>query len=273
LRISSLGSGSKGNSTLLQSKQTTLMVDCGFGIRETLKRLNELGIDPNTIDAILVTHEHQDHIAGVESLAAKFGMPVYMSEGTAVKWLSRSRAKSRAKSSVKQEVKPRVTPNIIRADNEFDLGCFHIHPVPVPHDAKEPLQFVFQSENHKIGILTDLGSLTPHILTAYSGCQVLIVEANHDLNMLENGAYPYSLKKRVAGMWGHLNNHQTAEFIAHIDKENCLRHIMIGHISEQNNQLELVKEALSQASVSMDKITFFSQLKSMNWYIDREKVL
>lgn len=225
------------------------MLDCGFGIRETLKRLESLNTKAEQLDAILVTHEHQDHIGGVESLAAKFGTRVLMTEGTARGWKSRGR----------------VTPEIIRADQTFLVGDIKIQPVPVPHDAREPVQFVFQSSDKKIGVLTDLGSLTPHIFNAYSGCQTILIEANHDLEMLQNGPYPFSLKRRVGGDWGHLNNKQTAEFVSRIESQGCLNQIIIGHISEKNNQIDLVQEALELHRIPSNKVIFVSQAESLDW--------
>lgn len=249
MRISALGSGSKGNSTLLQAGSTTLMVDCGFGIRETERRLAELDIDPLQIDAILVTHEHQDHIVGVEPLAAKYGLRVCMTMGTARAWKSRGR----------------VSAEFIYADQEITLGEFQIRPVAVPHDAREPVQFVFSYGEQKVGVLTDLGSLTPHILEAYRDCHALLVEANHDLKMLQEGPYPFALKKRVSGDWGHLNNGQTAEFVSQVSLGNTLKHLIVGHISEQNNHIDLAAQALESPSIFVENILFASQDKPLGW--------
>lgn len=225
------------------------MVDCGFGLKETIRRLAVLEIEPGQIDAILVTHEHQDHISGVESFAAKFGTSVYMTEGTARVWKSRGR----------------VTPELIRADQHFSIGPIEVKPVAVPHDAREPVQFVFQCEDRKVGVLTDLGSFTRHVCDAYKGCQTLLIEANHDVDMLQNGAYPFSLKRRVAGNWGHLNNRQTAEFVAYVDAEQSLDNLIIGHISEQNNHIELVVSALELADISIEKTVFARQGSPLDW--------
>jgi len=249
LRISALGSGSKGNSTLVQDGSITLMIDCGFGLKETIRRLGELEISPEQIDAILVTHEHQDHISGVESLAAKFDLKVFMTAGTAHVWKFRGR----------------VTPEFIRSGDPFLIKGMEILPVAVPHDAREPVQFVITYLHHKVGILTDLGSLTKHIYEAYKDCQTLLVEANHDLKMLQNGSYPVSLKRRVSGDWGHLNNTQTARFLSQVDLHGKLKQVIIGHISEQNNRIERVKDELQCHFNAVDKITFATQEQPLNW--------
>lgn len=249
LRISSLGSGSKGNSTLIQTDQITLMVDCGFGLKETVRRLDELSVHPEQIDAILVTHEHQDHISGVESLAAKFDLQVFMTAGTKRAWKSRGR----------------ITPVLVSSGNSFLVKNVEVQPVAVPHDAKEPVQYVISYLKHKVGILTDLGSLTRHIHEAYKDCQAILIEANHDVEMLQNGSYPSSLKKRVAGDWGHLNNMQTAVFLAQLQEQGHLNQVIIGHISEQNNRIDLVKEKLQAQLGSFDRVIFAQQGQSLDW--------
>ncbi len=249
MRLSALGSGSKGNSTLLSAADANVMIDCGFGIREAEKRLSNIGLSPQQLDAILVTHEHSDHIHGVESLAAKYDIPVYMSAGSYRGWKHKSRVK----------------PNIIRADEAFTIQALQVLPVSVPHDAREPVQFVFSCAGHKVGVLTDLGSLTPHILEAYKSCHTLLVEANHDLQMLREGPYPYSLKQRVAGNWGHLNNSQTADFISRVNECKSLKNLIVGHISEQNNQIELAAQALSSQMDVIENVIFASQDKPLDW--------
>ena len=225
------------------------MIDCGFGLKESVRRLDCLGLQPEQIDGIFVTHEHQDHISGVESLAAKYGLDVYMTEGTAKVWKSRGR----------------VEPILIRADEQVVIKSISVRPIAVPHDAREPVQFVFSRDQLKVGILTDLGSLTPHIYDAFSGCQMLLIEANHDLKMLQQGSYPMSLKKRVAGNWGHLNNMQTAEFVSRINLNNCLKKLIIGHISEKNNRVELAAQALDLYGIDVESRWFASQDSPLDW--------
>jgi len=249
LRIAALGSGSKGNAVLLQSSVTTLMIDCGFGVRETEKRLAEIGVHPSEISALLVTHEHKDHIGGVESLAARHALPVFMTEGTYRAW----------------KHKGRIEPFILSAGESFVIGDLKIVPVAVPHDAREPVQFVFFCGALKTGILTDLGSLTPHVVAAYDACHALLIEANHDTDMLREGPYPPSLKRRVGGNWGHLNNGQTAEFVSLINTSGVLKNLIVGHISEQNNQVELAAQALKSQLETIEQVIFASQDKPLNW--------
>ncbi len=249
MRIAALGSGSKGNAVLLQSASTTLMIDCGFGLRETEKRLADIGLVPSDISAILVTHEHQDHISGVEPFAFRFSLPVYMTEGTYRAW----------------KHKGRVEPSRLRAGESLTIGGLKIVPVAVPHDAREPVQFVFSCGDLKAGVLTDLGSLTPHLVEAYEGCHALLVEANHDQEMLRNGPYPPSLKRRVGGNWGHLNNGQTAEFISRVNTSGILKNLIVGHISEQNNQIELAEKALESQLDLIEQVLFASQDQPMDW--------
>ena len=225
------------------------MVDCGFGLKETVKRLAELGICPEQLDAILVTHEHQDHISGVEALAARFELQVYMSEGTLDAWKSRGG----------------VVPQIIGSDIGFHVNDVEILPVAVPHDAREPVQYVLSCGQKKVGILTDLGSLTRHIYVAYRDCQTLLIEANHDLQMLQQGAYPASLKKRIAGDWGHLNNSQAADLLAQLFSQGSLKQAIIGHVSEKNNRVDLVAAELAARAIPVEKITLARQAEPLGW--------
>lgn len=249
MRIAALGSGSKGNAVLLQSAVTTLMIDCGFGVREAERRLAEIGLSPSDINAILVTHEHQDHISGVEPLAARHSLPVFMTAGTYRAW----------------KHKGRVEPSILCGGEAFTIGDLKIVPVAVPHDAREPVQFVIFHGDLKTGVLTDLGSLTPHVIDAYEGCHTLLVEANHDVDMLENGPYPPSLKKRVGGNWGHLNNVQTAEFVTRVNSAGTLKNLIVGHISEQNNHIELASQALESQLEIVEQVIFASQDQPLDW--------
>ena len=249
MRFASLGSGSKGNATLVEWRDTCIMIDCGFSIRETTQRLAKLGKKPEQISAILVTHEHSDHWKGVVPLAAKYGIDVYVTAGC---------LKSRKVDSSGFPFR------IIDSHTGFTIGDIGVTPVPVPHDAREPVQFVFKSELHQLGILTDVGSLTPHIELHYSACDGLLVEANHDLDMLLNGPYPEFLKERVAGAWGHLNNQQTATLLSGIDQER-IQQIVIGHISDKNNSLENVREAIEAVINSPDKIYYACQQEGFDW--------
>lgn len=249
MRIASLGSGSGGNATLVDTGEGIIMIDCGFSAAEVDRRLERLGCSLDDIAAILVTHEHSDHLGGVGSISRKKKLPVYLTHGTAQKLADRHRAHTQ----------------IIQADQPFDLLGVQVHPVPVPHDAREPVQFVFNGAQFKLGVLTDLGSLTTHILDIYKDCHMLLVEANHDLEMLSQGPYPVYLKKRVGGRWGHLNNQQTAEFVRLVNDGANLKTLIIGHISKQNNHLDRVKACLSSVTEGIHQIHYALQDAPLDW--------
>jgi phosphoribosyl 1,2-cyclic phosphodiesterase len=227
LRFASLGSGSKGNCTVVDDGQTCVLIDLGFTIKETVRRLERLDVSPLNIDAILVTHEHSDHIQGVAGFSRKFKTPIYLTPGT---YQSKPMGQLPAL-------------NQINCHEPFSVGTFHVVPVAVPHDAKEPCQYLLTSGAVTVGVLTDLGHITPHVKAHYQGCDALLLECNHDLTMLDNGPYPYPLKQRVGGDYGHLNNTQAAELLEVIDLDR-LRHLVISHVSEQNNQPALATDAV-----------------------------
>ncbi len=249
MRFASLGSGSSGNATLVASGSSLLLLDCGFAIKETERRMQRLGVSPDQLSAVVVTHEHGDHIKGVGPLARKYSLPVYMTEGTLAG----------------KDLGKLASLNVIRNYEAFTVGDLDVMPVVVPHDAREPAQFVFQDTNGvKLGVLTDLGSLTPHIIEVYRGCHGLLVEANHDVEMLANGPYPHSLKLRVASHWGHLNNTQTAEFLASCDLDT-VQEIVVGHISQKNNSLAHVQSALHEVITQAKSIHFACQEAGFDW--------
>ncbi len=220
MRFASLGSGSQGNATLVSCQGETVLVDCGFSLREVESRMRHLGVDPASLLAVLVTHEHSDHIRGIGPLARKYKLPVFMTAGT-------SASGRLGKLSLER---------IIAPGEPFAVGGFDILPVAVAHDAAEPSQFVFQRLGRKLGLLTDLGSITAQVVEAYQACDGLLVEANHDPVMLACGPYPASLKRRVAGQWGHLSNAQTQSLLQQLDISR-LQHLVIGHISQTNNSI------------------------------------
>tara|TARA_B110000459_G_scaffold129834_1_gene142072 strand:+ start:608 stop:1375 length:768 start_codon:yes stop_codon:yes gene_type:complete len=227
VRFASLGSGSKGNATLIDNGSTCVVIDLGFTIKETVRRLSRLGLMPQDVDAILVTHEHADHIHGVAGFARKFGTPVYLTPGT----------------YRHKQMGELPFLNKINCHSSFEVGSLSITPVTVPHDAKEPCQYLVSSKEITIGILTDLGHITPHVRDKYRECDALLLECNHDVTMLQDGSYPYQLKQRVAGDYGHLNNVQAAELLDTINLER-LRHLIISHISGENNLPNLAQDAV-----------------------------
>ncbi len=230
LRIAYLGSGSKGNSALIEAGQTTVMLDCGFSTRETLRRLDRLNRSPECISAILVTHEHSDHIAGVARLARRFDVPVWLTAGTL-----------RARADLNE-----IETGIINPHDPLVIGDLEISPIAVPHDAREPCQFVFDDGLDRLGVLTDTGHLTPHVIDSLASCTALVIEANHDAGMLSRGPYPYSVKQRVGGDLGHLNNGQTGELLDAVNHER-LRWVAAVHLSETNNTPGLAKSAMADA--------------------------
>jgi phosphoribosyl 1,2-cyclic phosphodiesterase len=249
VRFASLGSGSKGNATIVEWRDTCIMIDCGFSIRDTTTRLARLGKTPNDLTAILVTHEHSDHWKGVAPLSKKFGIKVYITAGS---------LKGR-------EVEPDSGDfHIIDSHQQFQVGDLLVTPVPVPHDAREPVQYLFNSDNHQLGILTDIGSLTGHVETQYASCDALLVEANHDLDMLATGPYPEFLKERVAGQWGHLNNQQTARLVSVIERQR-MQHLVIGHISDKNNTLDKVKAAIEPVFPAQERVIYACQQEGFDW--------
>lgn len=229
MRFALIGSGSKGNGTLIEHGQTRILIDCGFSLRETEMRLQRLGCDAGSLDAILVTHEHGDHIRGVGLLARRYKIPVWATRGT-------------VNGSLPGDV---PSLNLFDVHQSLAIGDVEIQPFPVPHDAREPCQFVISDGDRRLGLLTDTGSSTPHIHATLSGCDSLILECNHDPQMLAEGPYPDSLKRRVGGAWGHLSNQQAAQILSDIDTGK-LDYLVAAHLSDKNNTPALACEALAQ---------------------------
>ncbi|HIJ22924.1 MAG: MBL fold metallo-hydrolase [Gammaproteobacteria bacterium] len=251
MRFASIGSGSKGNGTLVESGETTLLVDCGFSMKQARLRLDKLGRSLEDLDAILVTHEHSDHLSGVRRIAEKYDIPVWMSAGTAREAERRSGLFS--------------TIRIICGHQRFSIGEIEVNPYHVPHDAVEPLQFTFSSGQHRVGLLTDVGEVTPHIEAQLNGCNALLLECNHDLELLGRGPYPLSLKQRVSGRLGHLNNQQAAALLEQIDTSQ-LQHLVVMHLSEQNNSREKALLAVCEAlDCSQEWVGVADQQDGFTW--------
>ncbi|HYF19042.1 MAG TPA: MBL fold metallo-hydrolase [Ramlibacter sp.] len=235
IRFKSLGSGSTGNATVVQARDghrtTHLLVDCGLGIRVLDKRLQQAGMLAEQIDAIFITHEHADHIGCALSLALRERIPVYMSEGT---WIGLGQPDFEGLLRIARDSQP------------IEVGAMRAIPFTVPHDSREPLQLTCGDGAVSLGILTDLGHGTPHVLAQLAGCATLLLECNHDPQLLENGPYPYFLKRRVGGGWGHLANADAAAIAAAI-LPSGLRQVVAAHLSEQNNRPDLARGALEQA--------------------------
>lgn len=232
MRFASLGSGSEGNALLVEAGATRILADCGFTLAETVARLARLGVEAESIDAILITHEHDDHVGGAARFARKYDVPVWITYGT-------------LQASSRLFANPPVV-NIFDCHSRFTVGDLEIEPYTVPHDAREPAQFVFSDGKSRVGLLTDAGSLTAHMQAVLSGLDALILECNHDRTMLWEGAYPHRLKERIAGRFGHLANDTAAELLALIDCSR-LKHLVAAHLSKQNNEPELARGALAGA--------------------------
>jgi len=232
VRFASLGSGSEGNGLLVESGGTRLLVDCGFNLSDTVARLARLGLAASDLAAVLITHEHDDHAGGVARLARRHELPVYLTYGTLVAL------------GADGSMLPQVC--LIDSHSPFVVGDIEVHPYPVPHDAREPSQFVFSDGDKRLGLLTDAGDETPHIRNMLSGIDSLVLECNHDLELLMNGPYPPTLKRRISSRYGHLDNQTSARIVAGIDCSR-LQHFVAAHLSAQNNTPELARAAVSSA--------------------------
>ncbi|MHB9117940.1 MAG: MBL fold metallo-hydrolase [Burkholderiales bacterium] len=233
MRFASLGSGSGGNGLVVEAGNTRVLLDCGFGLRDTERRLVRLQLEAKQLSGILLTHEHADHADGAFRLARKHALPVWLSHGTLAALQARM-----------EKIPLALHP--VDSQQRFAIKDLEIDPYPVPHDAREPVQFVFGDGAHRLGVLTDAGCATPHMTTMLSGCHGLVLECNHDSEMLRNGSYPAALKRRVASRLGHLSNDAAAELLKSLDNRK-LQHIVAAHLSEQNNRPELAQQALGRA--------------------------
>jgi len=251
MRFASLGSGSRGNALIVECGSTRLMLDCGFGPRETEARLQRLGLAPADLTGIVITHEHSDHIAGAFKFALRHHLRVWMTHGTyAAAPYGRGQL---------------PTIEIIDSHATFAVGELQVHPFPVPHDAREPAQFVFSDGAHRLGVLTDVGGSTPHIEHMLTGCDALVLECNHDLSLLQAGNYPAQLKKRIAGRFGHLDNEAAAQLLAALDVSR-LKHIVAAHLSEQNNTVDLARAGLAAVlNCEQAWIGVASQDEGLDW--------
>lgn len=251
MRFASLGSGSQGNALIVEAGRTRILLDCGFSVADTTRRLCRLGIRPEELSAIIVTHEHDDHIGGVARFARKHALTTWMTAGT-------YRGLERLFDSD-------IDLRLIQGYAPFAIGDILVVPYPVPHDAREPAQFVFSDGAARLGVLTDVGYVTPHIKLCLSGCQALVMECNHDLELLERSDYPASLKQRIAGRLGHLDNAQAAHLLYALDCTR-LQHVLAAHLSETNNRPELAREALASAlRCTQDWIGIAEQQGGSTW--------
>lgn len=272
-----LASGSRGNSTIVSSSKTRILLDAGLSCRELMKRMRAANEDPATLDAILITHEHQDHVQGLSVLARKLNIPVYFTEATHrawVRWMTPSKKityaqwlemqaaeKARALESngepasdaeadceAESEKDYTTLPAVeyFRAGCDFSIGDIEISSFSIPHDAADPTGFVFRAEGVGIGIATDLGYMPPNVRLALRNADVLMLESNHDLEMLRDGPYPWSVKQRVLSRVGHLSNDSVAQFLTK-EYDGGAAYLVLAHLSAQNNLPELARLSAEQA--------------------------
>ena len=285
-----LASGSKGNATVIASRETRVLVDAGLSCRELLKRMALVDEDPSALDAILITHEHTDHVAGLSVLARRLRIPVYFTEGTHrawvrqmtprttmtyAKWLEHVQKEKEARAAqdavedgsiqiaaasaeaeeedapeaaIKRDPASLPTVEYFQPGTNFSIGDLSITPFTTPHDAADPCGFVFESasESIRMAIATDLGYVPPNVKRALERIDVLLLESNHDLEMLKDGPYPWAVKQRVLSRVGHLSNHATAEFLSR-DYDGNATYIVLGHLSETNNAPELALLSAEEA--------------------------
>jgi phosphoribosyl 1,2-cyclic phosphodiesterase len=254
LRFASLGSGSEGNALLIESGATRILIDCGFGHAQAQARLARLGVVPESINAIFITHEHSDHIGGAARFSDKFGAQLYMTYGT--HWAAqRSYARAYDARAVR----------CVDSAEAFAIGDLEVRPFPVPHDARQPVQCVVTDGDVRLGVLTDVGEITSTIEAALSACDALMLEANHDEDMLAKGNYPAMLKRRISGREGHLSNAASAAMLSRIDCSK-LQHLVAAHLSQSNNTAEHARTAFSQAlNCAPEWIDVACQHNGFNW--------
>ena len=253
MKFASLGSGSEGNALLISTQSgttsTTVMLDCGFGIRETERRLERLHITPANLAGIIVTHEHQDHIGGVFKFARRHRLPVWLTFGTF------QAARERCDD---------IMISFCRDGTAFTIGDLELSPYTVPHDAREPVQYVASDGVLKLGVLTDAGHATSHLIGALGACDALMLECNHDRQMLRDSTYPPSLKQRIGGDYGHLSNQTAGEIVNELDKSR-LKRIVGAHLSLKNNTPELARAALTDVVADRVDVIIACQEEGFAW--------
>ena len=250
MRFASLGSGSEGNALIVQVAQTTVMIDCGFGVKETVNRCARLGLAADCIDAVIITHEHSDHVGGAPSFARRFGIPVWLTFGTL------SATESRWEG---------CTLRGFDSHDAFLVGDIEVLPFPVPHDAREPAQMTLTDGQRRLGVLTDVGETTPHIEASLSDCDALFLEANHCEDMLYRSSYPPRLKERISGRYGHLSNAASAEILKRVACGR-LQRVVAAHLSRENNRAELAKDVFAAAlGGTADDIFVATQDEGLGW--------
>ncbi len=274
VRFTVLSSGSKGNASVVTGGSTRILVDAGVSCRELFKRMMAAGEDPCTLDAILITHEHADHVNGLAVTARKLGIPVYFTEMTHrawvrellpkrtltySQWFEQRQAQTTGQNYVLKECEPDAKPKkdpswlpsvqFFSAGQPFHIGDIAISPFTIPHDASDPCGFVFQAEGVRMAVATDLGYIPPNVKAQLKNLDLLMIESNHDLEMLRDGPYPWQVKQRVLSRVGHLSNDTAAGFLES-DYDGGASWVILGHLSESNNLPELARIAAERALCS-----------------------
>ena len=253
LRFASIGSGSKGNCLVAEVGSTRVLLDCGLSPREIERRLARIGLAPSDISGILVTHEHDDHAGQAYPFAAQHRLPVWLTHGT------------QAAMAESGKVPGDVDTRTILGRDAFAIDDLEVRPYTVPHDAREPVQFVLSDGAFRLGVLTDIGASTAHVEATLSGCDALVLECNHDVDMIWGGDYPKWLKERITGPFGHLSNRQAEQLLGALDRSK-LKHVFAAHLSHQNNRPELAREALARAmGCAADWIGLSTQEEGFGW--------
>jgi phosphoribosyl 1,2-cyclic phosphodiesterase len=251
LRFCCLGSGSEGNALIVEASDggttTRVLLDNGFNGRQLRLRLARFDLAVDDVDAVVLTHEHSDHVGGVAALLRQRRLPVYCSRGTA------------QAAALEADFTEIVAGEIVA------IGALQLAPFPVAHDAAEPLQYVFSDGDRRLGVLTDVGAPGEPIFTALAGVDALLLECNHDVELLRNSAYPPFLKARILGDRGHLSNAQAAGLLARLDRSR-LRKVAAAHLSRRNNRPSLARAALATAIGSADDdVLIADQDDGLDW--------
>jgi phosphoribosyl 1,2-cyclic phosphodiesterase len=237
--VSMLASGSKGNCAFVASAHTKILVDAGISCRETFKRMKSLGEDPQSLSAILITHEHSDHIYGLATLAKKLRIPIFMTGATHAAWARVLRSENGKRPQLEKLER-------FESGHRFQIGDIEVQPFTIPHDAADPVGFTFRIEGAKVSVATDLGYLPANVRDHLRGSDVLVMESNHDVEMLRVGSYPWAVKQRVASNVGHLSNEKLAHFFTS-DYDNSAAFVVLAHLSEQNNHPEIARREAEKA--------------------------
>jgi phosphoribosyl 1,2-cyclic phosphodiesterase len=250
--VTVLASGSKGNCTLVASSQTRLLIDAGLSCREILRRVHLCGEEFPAIDAVLITHEHSDHVSGLRVLARKLKVPVYITAATydAYRQLVRDANGNRVNLERREHY---------HAGKSFQVGDIAVTPFTIPHDAIDPVGFTFCADGIKVGICTDLGYMPASVRHHLRGCHVLMIESNHDLELLRGGPYPWSVKQRVMSRVGHLSNDALADFLT-TDYDGGAEFLILAHLSEQNNHPEIARMTAERALGSQGSLFLQNRL-------------